>query len=109
MLLRTLDVRGAVPQPADLYSEVDVAVAPSRFEGLGYGVLEPLVFGVPVLTTDTPPMREYVRSALGGDADQWLLPARRTTVTTCKEWTSWDVDDRALANRLRCLLGTNVS
>jgi glycosyltransferase involved in cell wall biosynthesis len=46
--------------PADLYREGDVAIQPSKMEGNGFMVLEPLLCGLPVITLDYPPMNEYV-------------------------------------------------
>jgi glycosyltransferase involved in cell wall biosynthesis len=46
--------------PADLYREGDVAIQPSKMEGNGFMVLEPLLCGVPVITLDYPPMNEYI-------------------------------------------------
>jgi len=51
---------GNLEDPAQLYSTGDVAVQPSKMEGNGFMVLEPLVTGMPVITTDYPPMNEYV-------------------------------------------------
>jgi glycosyltransferase involved in cell wall biosynthesis len=44
----------------DLYREGDVFVQPSKAEGIGFSILEPMVCGLPVLTTDYPPMNEYI-------------------------------------------------
>ncbi len=51
---------GNLSEPAELYQIGDVAVQPSKMEGNGFMVLEPLVTGMPVITTDYPPMNEYV-------------------------------------------------
>lgn len=50
-----------IANPADLYAEGDVAIQPSKLEGIGFMVLEPLCTGLPVITLDYPPMNEYVR------------------------------------------------
>lgn len=52
---------GNLASAAALYSEGDVAIQPSRMEGLGFMVLEPVCAGMPVITTDYPPMSECVR------------------------------------------------
>jgi glycosyltransferase involved in cell wall biosynthesis len=44
----------------DLYREGDTFIQPSKAEGLGLSILEALACGLPVLTTDYPPMNEYV-------------------------------------------------
>jgi len=46
---------------AELYREGDVAIQPSKMEGIGFMVLEPICSGMPVITTNYPPMNEYVR------------------------------------------------
>ena len=56
-----IDMRtGNLKDPADLYKEGDAAIQPSRMEGLGFMVLEPVCCGMPVITTDAAPMNEYV-------------------------------------------------
>ncbi len=58
-----IDLRiGNLSDPSQLYSEGDVAVQPSKMEGNGFMVLEPLCAGMPVITLDYPPMNEYVRT-----------------------------------------------
>lgn len=52
---------GNIPDPAELYREGDAAIQPSKMEGIGFMVLEPLAAGLPVITTDQAPMNEYVR------------------------------------------------
>lgn len=57
-----IDLRiGNLDNPSDLYKEGDVAIQPSRMEGLGFMVLEPVCCGLPVITTDAAPMNEYVQ------------------------------------------------
>ncbi|MDX1953697.1 MAG: glycosyltransferase [Verrucomicrobiota bacterium] len=46
---------------ADLYSVGDAAIQPSKMEGLGFMVLEPVCSGIPVITTNYPPMNEWVQ------------------------------------------------
>ncbi|MFQ5655516.1 MAG: glycosyltransferase [Planctomycetota bacterium] len=50
-----------------------VAVLPSRWEGLGLGIVEALAAGTPVVTTAGPPMSEWVRDGREG----LLVPATR--------------------------------
>jgi glycosyltransferase involved in cell wall biosynthesis len=49
---------GNVPNYQDLYREGDVFIQASKAEGLGLSILEPIACGLPVLTTDYPPMNE---------------------------------------------------
>jgi glycosyltransferase involved in cell wall biosynthesis len=53
---------GNLKEPYDLYASGDVAIQPSKMEGVGFMVLEPLCAGMPVITLDYPPMNEYVKS-----------------------------------------------
>jgi len=56
-----IDVRvGNVESHADLYRDVDVAIQPSKMEGIGFMILEAVCAGLPVITTDYPPMNEFV-------------------------------------------------
>jgi hypothetical protein len=43
----------------ELYKIGEVAIQPSRMEGIGYSILEPTILGIPVITTDYPPMSYY--------------------------------------------------
>lgn len=49
-----------------LYYLGDVFVYPSRLEGIGLCVPEALASGLPVITTDTPPMSEFVENNYNG-------------------------------------------
>lgn len=54
---------GNLQNYSDLYSEGDVAIQVSKAEGLGFGILEPMACGMPVITTNYAPMNEYVRQS----------------------------------------------
>lgn len=49
-----------------LYHLGDVYVYPSQLEGIGLTVAEALASGLPVITTDAPPMNEFVVDNLNG-------------------------------------------
>jgi 1,2-diacylglycerol 3-alpha-glucosyltransferase len=49
-----------------LYHLGDVYVYPTRLEGIGLTVAEALASGLPVITTDAPPMNEFVVHDLNG-------------------------------------------
>jgi len=49
---------------AELYIDGHCAVQPSRLEGLGYMVIEPLLCGIPTITTGRPPMNEYAQGTV---------------------------------------------
>ncbi len=51
---------GNVASHADLYRQVDVAIQPSKMEGIGFMILEAVCAGLPVISTDYPPMNEVV-------------------------------------------------
>jgi glycosyltransferase involved in cell wall biosynthesis len=51
---------GNLGDPADLYRYGDVAIQPSKMEGIGFMVLEAVASGLPVLTLNYPPMNEFV-------------------------------------------------
>ena len=63
----------------DLYHLGDAAVQPSKCEGLGFMLLEAIATGLPVITTDYPPMNEYVRRRELLAATRWgKSPAEQT-------------------------------
>lgn len=56
-----IDIRvGNIPDYTELYREGDVAIQPSKMEGLGFNVIEPVTCGIPTITTDYPPMNEFI-------------------------------------------------
>ncbi len=68
-----IEVRvGNLPHPAALYAEGDVAIQPSKMEGIGFMVLEPVASGLPVITLDFPPMNEFVRQPELRVAPRWF-------------------------------------
>jgi glycosyltransferase involved in cell wall biosynthesis len=57
-----IDVQvGDIADPEDLYKVGDVAIQPSKMEGIGLMVVEPVSSGMPVIATNYPPMNEFVR------------------------------------------------
>lgn len=66
VLLPPLDNRievrvGNLARPEDLYTTGDVAIQPSKMEGIGFMVIEPVCSGIPVITINYPPMNEFVQ------------------------------------------------
>jgi glycosyltransferase involved in cell wall biosynthesis len=55
---------GNMPEPRDLWSFGDVAVQPSRYEGVGVSMVEAQASGVPVIAVDAPPMNEVAPDLL---------------------------------------------
>ena len=97
-----IDVQvGNVQNHADLYRNVDVAIQPSKMEGIGFMILEAVCAGLPVITTDYPPMNEYVlQPELRVRTHWWKRKAfptawvnhahlrlpRRADLVRCMEW-----------------------
>jgi glycosyltransferase involved in cell wall biosynthesis len=52
---------GDIANPRDLYAAGDVAIQPSKMEGIGFMVIEPVASGIPVIAINYPPMNEFVR------------------------------------------------
>jgi len=65
-------IQKTIPAPG-LYALGDVYVYPSRLEGIGLTVCEALACGLPVITTDEPPMLEFVIDEYNG----FLVPVKR--------------------------------
>jgi len=64
--MRVIDREVSSERMRALLAEVDVTLFPSRFEGVGYPVLESLHAGVPVIATDAPPMNEIIEHERNG-------------------------------------------
>lgn len=84
---------GAVDAPEELYLYGDVAVQPSRYEGVGRSIQEAMSCGLPTITTDAPPMNEFPSER------RFCIPARSTSIAPAgRPFASWDVDiDRMVA------------
>jgi glycosyltransferase involved in cell wall biosynthesis len=51
---------GNTPEPADLYKVGDVALQPSRYEGVGVSLVEAQACGMPVIAVNAEPMKDIV-------------------------------------------------
>jgi glycosyltransferase involved in cell wall biosynthesis len=69
---RVIIEQGALPEPAKVWQGIDVAVQPSKMEGIGFMVIEALCSGLPVITLDYPPMNEFVHQACMRVRPRWL-------------------------------------
>jgi glycosyltransferase involved in cell wall biosynthesis len=49
-----------------LYREADVTVMPTKWESIGIPILESLASGTPVITTNVPPMNEFIKNSING-------------------------------------------
>jgi 1,2-diacylglycerol 3-alpha-glucosyltransferase len=58
-------IQKTIPAPG-LYHKGKIYVYPTKLEGLGLTILEALACGLPVITTDAPPMNEFVRDGHNG-------------------------------------------
>lgn len=56
---RHVAVRDQVRDPNEIYNAGDVLLYPSRFEGLGLPQLEAMSTGMPVISSDVPPVNEH--------------------------------------------------
>lgn len=63
---------GNLAAPEALYAEGDVAIQPSKMEGVGFMVLEPVCCGIPTITTDYSPMSDYVLQPELRAAKRWF-------------------------------------
>jgi glycosyltransferase involved in cell wall biosynthesis len=81
-----VDVRiGNLEDVSSLYEEGDVAVQPSAMEGIGFMVLEPVCCGLPTITTNCPPVNDYVTQPELRTKTRWFarpaFPARAARIT----------------------------
>jgi glycosyltransferase involved in cell wall biosynthesis len=98
-----------------LARNADVSVYPSRAEGFGLPLLESLTLGVPVITTDGPPMSEIVTDGVNGllvpgtetgrHRHVPLLEVDRTALADAME----RMTDRTLVDRLKAGAATGLN
>jgi glycosyltransferase involved in cell wall biosynthesis len=74
------------------FASCDVALAPSRWEGLGLPLFEATAFGLPIITNDKPPMAEMVLDGRSGI----LVPSERNGEAR-SGIPAWDPDVAATA------------
>lgn len=102
--------RNQVPYARELWEDADVAVQPSHWEGVGLCLLEAMAVGCMVVTSDAPPMSDYIAAAYGTLASNALVPCRMTTrqLGAPFPWPESVPDGRALADILRSIRHTDI-
>lgn len=104
---------GSLPDPSGVYAGYDVAVQPSKFEGVGLSLLEAQACGLPVITVDAEPMRSLApdllvpaagRSAVsplkGHEVDAWT-PSAVAIASLVTRLHDSDIADLSMAARRR--------
>ncbi|WP_185962539.1 glycosyltransferase [Thalassomonas sp. M1454] len=96
------------------YTEADFSIAPSKWEGVGFALLESLYHGTPVLTVDAAPMNLWISHKKLGytvpvsytdtdlpivDRDNWHLGLNWVKAANCKvddlvEGINWLADNK---------------
>ncbi len=95
------------PPPFDnarLYEDGDVSVQPSHWEGVGLQLLECQSAGLPLVTTDAPPMNEFGPMRTIRSTEKVLLFSTADHVLT-----SHAISPEDLAAELEGLYGTDIS
>ena len=87
-----------------LYDDGDVCVQPSHWEGLGLQLLECQAAGLPLVTTDAPPMNEFQPLRAVAAADTELVSAYRNHV-----FPSHNVSPADLARAVESLYETDIA
>ncbi|MEO5924360.1 MAG: glycosyltransferase family 1 protein [Bryobacteraceae bacterium] len=87
-----IHITGWIPRAdiLDLYSRASIAVFPSLFEGFGIPVLEAMAAGVPLITSDHPPMSEAA-----GDGAMLFPATDPKSLTACLNRLASDAELRA--------------
>ncbi len=98
---------GNLANPADLYAEGDVAVQPSKLEGIGYALVEAVCSGMPVITTDYPPMNEYAQQKEMLVRPRWFK--RRAFPSQWHKWAHLRLPDiNDLARKIQWCAGNDM-
>ena len=88
----------AILGPPGLYHLGDVYVYPTRLEGIGLTIPEALASGLPVITTNTAPMNEFVIHGSNG----WLVEVSKyRTRPDCYYWPESICSEEALTEGMQ--------
>lgn len=94
---------GNLPEPADLFTEGDVAVQPSRYEGVGITLIEAQAAGLPVITMDGPPMNVIAPDLL-------VTPSEMEKISLAgKDLLSYVPSAEALSVKVSQVVGKDIS
>lgn len=90
---------GSVPHPG-LYHKGKINVAPSILEGLGLFLPEGLACGMPTITTDAPPMNQWVKMSKNG----LLIGTKGSHYRTDPYFfPEWEIDTKMLTEAMDIL------
>lgn len=94
---------GNMPEPADLYKVGDIALQPSRYEGVGVSLVEAQATGMPVIALDAEPMKDIVCGP--------LIAVEKTTKIPImgKSLTSNIPSVKSLIDTINSLKGKDIS
>jgi glycosyltransferase involved in cell wall biosynthesis len=93
-----VQVFGVANTPEELYNVGDVAIQPSKWEGVGLQIIEAMACGLPTIVCDAAPMNEHVvERSLCVTADPTIVRIGR------KNWTAWHMNIDHLVSIVRSL------
>lgn len=87
----------------DYYYKSDAVVLPSKWETIGIPILESLASGTPVITSNMPPMNEFIRPGLNGYVCSGEN-AKYENITI----NAIDVDIRDLKNKMQSIMNQTL-
>jgi len=100
-----IEIRYECKSPRELYEEGDIAIQPSKFEGYGRTIVEPLACGLPVITLDADPMNTYF------DEKSLLVPIKSAEIIRCGNFkikkNNFSIED--LVDRIDWCIGNDTS
>lgn len=94
---------GNLGKASDLYAQADVAILPSKYEGVGLSLIEAQACGLPTITTDMEPMKSIAPEYLVGGEVGEIEVMEGHRVATC---TPHPI---ALAGRVKDILHMDIS
>jgi len=95
---------GEVSEYKDIYKEGDLVLYPTKYEGLGLCILEAMACGIPVLTTNSAPMNEYIR-----EPELLIDVARQENFTIYHTFKGNIIDIKNMIQKTNALLDKDIS